>query len=135
MAHHQIIVDTSLRLCHILVNIGRVDILGVNILCVVDVLLIGCDSEALDTAFDVGNLLWLRAICLHFPQLHIATAVCCKPNILSIGTPNRRNRGSLEVGKFLLLARCEVATYNDCDATILLHIIACEGVEECRAIG
>ena len=59
VAHHQIVVDTGLRLVHIIVDICRIDILGVDKLRVVDMLLIGSNAKALDTALDTRNLLWL----------------------------------------------------------------------------
>ena len=135
MAHHQIIIDASLRLCHIGIDIGRVDILDVNKLRVVDVCLVWRDTEALDTALNLRHLLRLRAVGLHLPQLHLATAVCSEPDSLAICTPNRRNRGCRGVGQLALLARSEVATNDNRNTTILRHIVAGEGVKERFAIG
>ena len=134
MTHHQIVVDASLRLVGILIDICRVDILGVNILRVVDVHLVGRDTEALDATLDMRHLLWLRAVGVHLPQLHIATAVRCEPYIGTIGTPHGRGRGRRGVGQLSLLACCDVVAHDYGDSPILRHIVASEGVENGLAI-
>ena len=135
MASHQVVVDTSLRLVHILVNILRQNVLNVHGLNVIDLVGGGSDTECLDVALDVRHLAQHSVGGGYVPDLHRATAVREEEERAAVGCPLRADVVTCVVGQLAGFATLDCLQVDRGHTTILGHIIIGNRVSNLAAVG
>ena len=135
MASHQIVVDTSLRLVHILIDVLRENVLNVHRLNVIDLLARGSDAESLDVALDVRHLTQHCVGGGYVPNLHRATAIREEEDRAAVGCPLRADVVAGVVGQLARLATLDGLNIDRGYASILGHIIIGNRIGDLRAVG
>ena len=135
VAAHQVVVYASLRLVHILVDVGRTSVCGVNLAREEEFLLGGGYAVGVDALVYVGYLTYVAAVGVHRPHLHRAAAVGEKIDAFRVAVPLRRGGVRRCVGQGALAARRHVVQEYHRGALVLLHVVACDRIYGHRTVG
>ena len=135
VANHQVVVDACLRLGHILVYIGRAVVGDMHCAYIPGAITCGGDAEALDVEVEVGELLELRAVGGHLPELHLARTIREEVDLLAVGAPLRSGVLRVAVGELAHRLRGHLLDPEGGRSAVLGHVVVGLCVEELRAVG